>query len=242
MKEKKFKGKTFGLIGYGQLGKKIANRLCRYGYQVIATQRRRQANIHSQQLKLVDFNIYDDYKVNLEKIENQMKYIDHAIVTIPFKRDLKDPWVYYQGIKKLLIQLKRTHCQTIIFTSSTSVYCEDRGIQVSEGDGKETATRSERSKVLYECEKELLKATGMVTLIMRLGGILRGHLIKKINRNHYINLIEEEKIVNFIIQYSLLKSPFQSIVNIVRDQQVKNKNGKIVSNKKAKKIFLQSRI
>lgn len=238
-----------GLIGYGNLGQHLAKSLLKKGYQMVVTYRTNKIKQFGQtNCKGVYLDLSDGHEeISMQSLIRGFKGVESIVITLPFKRDFKDPWVYHRYIKTIKKALPQIGCRNIIFTSSTSIYSDAKGSIVSEGCAFQLSKNSERSTVLYECEKLLWEEDSLNTLIMRLGGILRPQIEKKIllKKTNYINLVYQEDIINIMIKYLVLEYKFKSIVNIVQNKHFLNnreesrkREDKIVSNKKLKSLIV----
>jgi nucleoside-diphosphate-sugar epimerase len=128
---------------------------------------------------------------------------DICLICIPFSRQLSTPIQYANGIKDLIQTIPFQDYQTVIFTSSTSIYALENDIVTEKSDLNNT----ERAQALHTAEQHILTHSHN-TYILRLSGIF-GHnrnslkTIQKpeINgRNHPINLIHTDDITAFIHQ------------------------------------------
>ena len=251
MKKKHKKKNTWGIIGCGRIGSKVAKKLLFQGENVVATYRgnkMEEVRVDSKggHLKWVIYNLYQQEESQTRAFKKYIKGVDGVVITVPFSRSLINPWEYKKGISYLTQQIRQTSCQTVVFTSSTSIYYNGYGKKVSEGQAWDLSRNNERSKVLYECEQELIGLPSVNTLILRLGGILREPYRRNIlnRKKQYVNLIEEEDIIHLISQYLLMTSPPSGIMNVVQDRHFfespirpGQEKDKVVTNKKLKQVL-----
>jgi nucleoside-diphosphate-sugar epimerase len=149
----------------------------------------------------------------------KLSITDICLICIPFSRQLSTPMQYAHGIKKLIQTIPFQQYQTIIFTSSTSIYALQNDIVTEESDLNNTA----RAQALHTAEQHILTHLNN-TYILRLSGIC-GHnrnsqkkLQKKEinNANHPINLIHTDDITAFMHQLCTAQSSNKTtdIINV----------------------------
>lgn len=153
--------------------------------------------------------------------ENPFFQSETLIVTIPFKRSLKDPTLYTKTIQNLLHILEKTPIKRLIVTSSTSIYPEIGTYTESTPFTPETT----RAKALFEMEKSCLN-TSISTQILRLAGLYGydrqpGKFLSKkgplTTGKSPVNLIHRDDVIG-IIKHILRLPPKTDIINAVSDK------------------------
>ncbi len=131
--------------------------------------------------------------------------------------------IYFNGARNLL---NRFPAATILFTSSTSVYVQHDGSQVTEES--ETKPTRETSRILLETENVILDGGGIVTRLAGIYGPGRSALLSKFlngtatidpESDRFVNQVHREDIVSAL--FLLLNrepQPCRQIYNVVDDE------------------------
>ena len=133
--------------------------------------------------------------------------------------------VYLEGARNLLHAFQ---CASLLFTSSTSVYAQERGDIVDETSPANPA--HERGQILREAEELVLSHNGIVA---RLGGIYgpgRSFLLRKFLAgeavlddadDHFINQVHRDDIVSALFLLAEQRADLgRQIYNVVDDQPI----------------------
>jgi nucleoside-diphosphate-sugar epimerase len=182
------------IIGCGFLGTHFLKTYHTAFNTIITTSKTSDKPTQSTQHHQLD--IYTPISINLPTT-------DLCLICIPFSRQLSTPMQYANGIKNLIQTIPFQDYQTIIFTSSTSIYALQNDTVTEKSDLNNT----ERAQALHTAEQHILTHSHN-TYILRLSGIF-GHnrnSLKTIQKpeindsNHPINLIHTDDITAFIHQ------------------------------------------
>lgn len=239
------------IIGAGWLGFPLAMKLTENGHDVhtTTTTPEKKETLESNSIKC---SIFNAYKTAL----NTLAWTgDVIIITIPFKRNLEDPFKYTTMVDNICTYMpKKT---LIIFTSSTSVY--PKHIENCTENTHLAAPRSQREIALHETECIIQSHPNH--LILRLSGLYGpdrepGKFLarKTCIPDQPVNLIHLDDTIE-IMQQLINKNISNEIFNLTQDMHplksdfytlVANKNSmaapefthskykKIVSNQKIK--------
>jgi len=203
------------VLGSGYVGGALAQALAST-YPVCASYRSNdtQEKLSSLGLSSERIILYENH------IEGNLGFFntDLLIITIPFSKTLKNPFIYTQQLKTVLATLKENQFTPwIIFTSSTSIYSTSK-LPLTE----ETIITPDtpRQKALYDTE-QAIQHSGLPYTILRLGGIYgpdrdptRFFSHGKPIADGPVNVVSLEEIVNAVV--SLINYPSQNqIYNLV---------------------------
>ncbi len=198
--------KSITLIGTGWLGTHFLNKYHTLFSHIVTTSQSSKAHINSSDHFLID--IYTPQNPALPQT-------DICLITLPFSRQLTDPWAYPNGIEKLCQHLPKY--KKVIFTSSTSIYAKKNDF-VDESSPIET---TQRAKALFETERLLMSIAESV-YILRISGIcgFSRNSKKKLQQkevqgaNHPVNLVHATDIIDVMYQLTLDQHAAKDIMNV----------------------------
>lgn len=205
--------KKVTIIGAGWLGLPLAIKFKDSGYHVHGTTTQKEKK-EILEKHTINATVFDAYKTNFDEINWN---VDILIITIPFKRNLIDPFVYPKMIENIY---KHIYPNTLlVFTSSTSVY--PAHISNCNEQTELTAPRSDREIALHDSEKIIQKHTKY--LILRLSGLYGPgrepgkFLAQKTSiPDQPVNLIHLDDIIEIIMQL-ISKNITNEIFNLTQD-------------------------
>lgn len=154
------------IIGCGDLGERLSQRLQGNRYQVLGLRRSTPAAGHNLEYRCADFNHPDSLRAALDK--------DCELVVLTLTpasySDADYRQAYVQGSGNLLAALRANGCRPrlLLFVSSTSVYAQNSGEWIDEHSA--TAPQAFSGRRLLEAE-QLLANSEFTTLILRCSGI-----------------------------------------------------------------------
>jgi len=162
--------KTVSILGCGWLGLPLGVSLVRQSYLVKGATTTQEKIPRLQEAGINAFLLRCDPQLRGQGIEEFLK-TDILIITLPFKRDFKDPYQYKAQMDSVIACAESSPIQYIIFTSSTSVYPRTIGHASEE---KIFEPDNLRSKVLLEVENSLLENAHFKATVIRFGGLCGG--------------------------------------------------------------------
>jgi nucleoside-diphosphate-sugar epimerase len=243
---------TLSLLGTGWLGFPLGKALQATGYTVHAT------TTQEAKLPLLAKEGFIPHLVEVGRdtpspdgIGEEIWNSDTLIVTLPFRRNFIDPWIYVTQMHEIVEKLL-PH-QRLLMTSSTSYYPDCDHIVDEE---LAFSPISPRLKALTAAEAVIMSHRGPAT-VLRLGGLygpdraIRNFAKKGIEKrdlNSRVNLIHRDDILAIMTRMICDGIGWGSIFNAVSDEHPnrgelytqipaeKNtlKKGKVVSNTKLK--------
>tara|TARA_B100000945_G_C20351192_1_gene582330 strand:+ start:547 stop:1185 length:639 start_codon:yes stop_codon:yes gene_type:complete len=155
---------TIGMIGCGKLGFPIAKNLISKNIKIFGTTTQsKQAEI------LKKYGISTFIYCAPKNLPSQILKTDKLLITLPFKKQFKDPLIYKYQILGICNQVENTTIKHIVFTSSSSIYPKD-GKMYKPTDS--FPINNARSKVLIECEELIQSIQNTTCTIIRLGGLV----------------------------------------------------------------------
>ncbi|MGE0268378.1 MAG: hypothetical protein AB7S78_07985 [Candidatus Omnitrophota bacterium] len=132
---------------------------------------------------------------------------DVLFLTIPFKRDLIDPFYYYDQIQSIISEVNRSSIKFVVFSSSTAIYRSSVEV-ASEWDPIDPD--NPRSHVLHKIEQLLINNKNFQSTIIRFAGLYGGerHLgrfpktprIKGRNGQSLVNLIHLDDCIEIVFR------------------------------------------
>ena len=158
--------KSISILGCGWLGLPFARRLLQEGYQV------KGSTTHLQKIEQLQRDGVESFLLKAEPLlegprQEEFFDTDCLFITIPYKRDLKDPRYYKEQISSIVSKAKESSVKKIIFSSSTSVYPDNAGVVTEDSP---FSSDNERAKVLLEVE-DICRAFGEA-IIVRFAGLV----------------------------------------------------------------------
>ncbi len=203
------------IVGCGYVGVPLGAELVRLGHEVVGLRRNPSAG---DELKAAGIQPLIGDVTKLETLAKLPRGFDWAVNCVAAGGDADNyRQTYLEGTKNLLDWLAPNPPKKFVYTSSTSVYAQNDGSQVTESSPTEPV--SETSKILVETEKVLLDAAArkkFPAVILRVAGIYgpdRGHWFKQFLQEtarvegdgaRFLNMIHRDDLVGCII--SALKS------------------------------------
>jgi nucleoside-diphosphate-sugar epimerase len=216
------------IVGCGYVGLPLGAELVRQGHEVFGL--RRSA---ADELKAAGIIPLTADVTKLEELQKLPRNFDWVVNCVAAGGDAETyRQVYFEGTKNLIEWLAPDPPQKFVYTSSTSVYAQNDGSQVTENDPATPA--AETSKILVETEKLLLSAAAkrkFPAIILRVAGIYgpeRGHWFKQFLKGHakiegggsrFLNMIHRDDLIGCIIA-ALKNGRAGEIYNAVDDEPV----------------------
>jgi len=207
---------SVSILGCGWLGRPLGRFLLGIGFSVKGSTRT------ADSLRDLDKDFISGYSIDLNRpTPPDPSFFDSngLIVTVPFRRDLSDPNVYFYWLERLIDWIADTQISWVIFTSSTSVYPQSDGVWA---ESSEFAYDTLRSEVLGRVERLFLDCK-IPSIVLRVGGLVgpgrspvrRIQSTEKISRpNQPVNLIHRDDCIAIISK--LIWDPIgNNIYNIV---------------------------
>jgi len=158
---------TISILGCGWLGLPLAKHLIGLGFSVKGSTTTKEKVSLLRGSQITPFCIEATPQLSGNDIDAlfQSKVL---ILTIPFRRKLKDPDYYKQQIDSVISNCETSPVEFVIFTSSTSIYpasmksaCENVAITPDNA----------RAETLMKVEKALLTNQNFQTTVLRLSGL-----------------------------------------------------------------------
>lgn len=219
--------KTISILGCGWLGLALGEALVKQGCQVkgSTTQTAKLSFLSDKGIKPYIIDIGIDKK---EVIVPAFFESEVIVITLPFKRQLSDPYIYKDQIWRLTQHFSK-QVSEVFFCSSTAVYPDTWTLC---RENMEITPTTQRAAALLETENLLLEDGRFNTLILRLGGLIGGErhpvrfLTKKENVKDAeapVNLIHREDCIRIIIRL-LQQPPGNRRLNAVSDWHPKRKD------------------
>jgi len=219
------------IVGCGYLGLPLGLELVKQGHEVLGLRRSQ-----SDELRLIEAGI-KPLVADITRRDDLAKlpgHYDWVINTVSSSRGGVEEYrhVYLNGTRHLIEWLAGSPPRKFVYTSSTSVYGQDKGQVVKEESPTEPVSAT--SRVLVETEKLLLDAwqqKKFPAVIVRVAGIYgpeRGHLFLQYLRDEarisgkgerLINMIHRDDLVNALI-IALTSGRSGEIYNAVDDEPV----------------------
>ena len=158
--------KTVSIIGCGWLGLPLAHHLISQGYHLKGSTT--QLDKKSELISLgIDADILELDTLPFSDVPTSLLNADLLIITIPFKRTLKDPTFYTQQIQHLKHAALEAGVQQFILCSSTSIYPLSNAIINEDSPISEL----NRPQALYCAENCLLEDPQSTATVLRFGGL-----------------------------------------------------------------------
>ena len=159
---------SVSILGCGWVGLPLAKVLLAQGYCIKGSTTDLQKIPVLQKAGIFSFCLEVIEKVQGQGIEDFFDS-DVVVITLPFRRDFKNPQEYYNQIKAIVFECEKSEkVKFVIFTSSTSIY------PANSGQAYEDVVfqpEHDRSKVLLNIERELLSSQFFAATIVRLAGL-----------------------------------------------------------------------
>lgn len=155
------------ILGCGWLGLPLAQRLMELGHAVKGSTTSPEKKSLLEHKGIKPYLIHCTPEIDGVHVDDFFQS-EILFLNIPFSRKLSDPAYYREQIRSVLVQAEQGDVRTVIFTGSTSIYPEVRGI-VYEDEPLEPA--GERARVLAEIEEMLFADEYFQTTVLRLGGL-----------------------------------------------------------------------
>ncbi|MGE4170201.1 MAG: hypothetical protein AB7F28_05725 [Candidatus Margulisiibacteriota bacterium] len=206
---------TVLFVGCGWLGLPAARLVVAAGHRVVGTTTRPE-RFKALEAAGVEPRLLDLTGTSEAAVDGVW---DACVITVPFRRNLVDPFRYVDWIQAVLAALLPE--TRVILTSSTLAYAGCVGT-VSESTPIDPV--SDRQKALLAAESMVLARPGGV--LLRLGGlygadrVIGKSLAQKShveNANHPVNLVHQDDAARAIAAV-VLRSDVQGILNVVEDE------------------------
>jgi len=158
---------TISVLGCGWLGFPLAIALRQSGYALNGSVISQDKFPALQQAGIAPYLLHSQPPINGSRIR---EFFDAnvLVVTIPFKRDLPDPTVYFRQLDAVVEQMDNAKTAFVIFTSSTSIYPDSMADAIEEA---EFLPDNPRAQVLWDIEESLLSSQSFDATIVRLAGL-----------------------------------------------------------------------
>lgn len=214
---------SLSILGCGWLGLPLGKRMKSEGYEVKGATTQETKRLLLEDSGIEPFLIKCSPNVAGERL-NQFFNSKILFLTIPFKRDLKDPFFYYDQIQSVISSVESSSINFIIFTSSTAVYPSDSEV-VSESD--QIIPDNPRSEVLLKIEQSLMENKKFDSTIIRFAGLYGGtrqlgqylNTVRTPDRNGLspVNLIHLDDCIEIV--YKIINNNIKGeIFNAVSDE------------------------
>lgn len=212
---------TISILGCGWLGLPLAKSLVESGCRVRGSTTTENKISILQEAGIEPFLLKCLPKFSGDRLEMFFKS-ETLVITLPFRRDFKDPKVYLEQIRSIITQAVRSSVRFVIFTSSTSVYSNNG--TVVEKD--QVLPDNPRSRTLFEAEALLKDNRHFDTTIIRFAGMYDSGE-RKLGRSlssrrelesgpHPVNLIHRDDCV-LILEEIIRKNVRNEIFNACSD-------------------------
>ena len=158
------------ILGCGWLGFPLAAALVKAGTVVMGSTTTEEKYSQLQSAGIVPYVLRCVPDLRGEKIEEFFQS-DILIITVPFKRDLKDPREYKKQIDNIIVRLPASPVKFVLFTSSTSVYPRQTALALED---QPFEPDNLRSRVLLKVEQDLMSNRHFKSTIIRFAGLYGG--------------------------------------------------------------------
>lgn len=210
--------KTISILGCGWLGLPLAKFLITQGYHVKGSTTTPAKLAILQKNNIESFLLKSEPRLSGSAVSGFFQS-DILVVTIPFRRDFKDPRLYAEQIGSIVRAVENSSIDFTIFTSSTSVYPDSLKMAAEDS---EFVADNPRSEVLLRTEKLLSENKNFDTTVVRFGGLFGAD--RKIGRflsgkdnlkggNNPVNLIHLDdcvQIISEIIRQDIRREVFNA--------------------------------
>ena len=159
--------KIISILGCGWLGLPLGISLMEDGYRVKGSCTSLKKMGVLKDAGLEPFLITCQPEITGDDVEEFFK-ADVLVLTIPFKRDLVEPYLYQTQIDSVIRCVEQSPIHFLIFTSSTSIYPETNR-EISEDDFFDPPDT--RAEVLFEIERSLMTGHHFFSTIVRFAGL-----------------------------------------------------------------------
>ena len=251
------------VLGCGYLGIPLARKLVLLGFKVYGSTTSKDKLPYLEKEGIKAFLIECQPQMTGQNLDHFFQS-DILFLNIPFKRNLLNPEFYRKQITSVTRRVDKSPINFVIFASSTSVYPDALKIAKEDVD---FLPDNPRAKVLLKIECGLFRNHHFDTTVLRFAGLYGqerqiGHFLSQENinkKNTPVNLVHVDDCVRVILEV-IRQDKRGEIFNVCSDKHpsrqefyqrasdklglpksnfpdVKNKAGKIVSNKKIKKIL-----
>lgn len=161
---------TISILGCGWLGLPLAEKFLQLGFHVKGSTTS-QTRLQILAEKGVTPFLIDCLPNKLEGDIASFLNSKFLFLNIPFRRDLTDPFDYFEMVKQIVFAVESSSVEFLVFASSTSVYPED--LQIANENDRSTINEP-RSQVLIDCEDLLLRNKKFRTTVIRFAGLFGG--------------------------------------------------------------------
>jgi nucleoside-diphosphate-sugar epimerase len=218
------------IIGCGYVGVPLGAELVRLGHEVFGLRRSPSAETELKTAGIQPFIGDVTQPESLAKLPRDFDWVVNCVAAGRSAENYRE--IYLQGTRNLIEWLAANLPKKFVYTSSTSVYAQNDGLQVKESSPTEPA--AETSKILVETEKVLLAAAAerkFPAVILRVAGIYgpdRGHWFKQFLKDaahiegdgsRCLNMIHRDDLVGCIIA-ALKSGRAGEIYNAADDEPV----------------------
>jgi len=218
------------IVGCGYIGQALGLELVRMGHAVVGLRRGPEAAEHLRALGIEP--LIGDLTSPGEWMDRAGAF-DWVINCVASSRGGLEEYerVYLEGTRSLLAWLAPRPPSRLVYTSSTSVYGQVDGSEVTESDPTEPGTSTGQILVRTEALLRTAAASGFPTTILRVAGIYgpdRGYWIKQFLQDvarldgdggRFLNMVHRDDVVGAIIA-ALERGQSGAVYNVVDDEPV----------------------
>lgn len=219
------------IVGCGYVGLPLGAELARCGHAVFGLRRTAEG---AEELLAAGLTPVVGDVTRLETLQALPGPFDWVVNTVSSSKGGPDVYrsVYVEGTRNLIAWLAGTSLRKLVYTSSTSVYGQTDGAEVTEESPAEPGT--ETGRLLVEAEnllREAARERGFPAVVLRVAGIYgpgRGHLFQQFLRDEariggdgsrLINMIHRDDVVGAIVT-ALERGETGRTYNVVDDEAV----------------------
>lgn len=205
---------SVSLLNTGKLGSILSKKLQKQGVFVQEGYRFLNKEQDIQASHSASFEV----RVSKEGVQGDIESLlktTVCVISLPFKRSLKDPFEYLCYIEKLMPYFKSSGLKQVVFCSSTSVYAKKNGYY---NEQSALDQNSPRARVLKQVE-DLIQTLNIKVCILRLAGIwsFKRAQFRQLNKpiegpNVLLNLVHEKDVIDAI--YACIESKASGVFNV----------------------------
>ena len=141
---------SISIVGYGWLGEPLGLYLQSKGFKVSGTCTSLEKHNYLNSLGLSS-EVFSLCESSLPPLPANILSSKTCIITIPFKRQLTDPFIYTGYIEHLIKELKKGDSTSVILCSSTSIYpCKNEIV-----DETSAIATTDRAKCIISFDVEM---------------------------------------------------------------------------------------
>lgn len=161
--------KSIGIIGCGWLGLPLAKTLVGNLYKVHGTTTSESKIKVLRQANIIPYTIVVNTHGIVGNIQNFLEGLDLMIINVPPKLRSNPKESYFEKMRQLHLEIKKSDVTRIIFVSSTSVYGDMDGLITEDSP---THPNTESGSQLLASENIFSNDKDLNTTIIRFGGLI----------------------------------------------------------------------